>query len=312
MSNNKTPGWQLAVEEAKEKFTVIAAGNGGLVDYAQESYFALQILEKSDYLQKAELQSIINAVVNVATIGLTLNPAMKLAYLVPRKPNKSSPVMACLDISYIGLVKLATDSGSVLQVASVPVREKDSFTWKSPFDLPIHHFNPFAKEAERGQIVGVYTAARLSNGCFQLDAISREEIDKIRNVSRAENGPWKDWFEEMVKKTGIKRASKLWPRTQRLASAEAILNEHEGIEFDHQEEAPAIEGPKAKSEIEGPKAKSEIGNVSILDRIAACKTLHELDAVYGDVQAMPQGEDKKLALIAGKNKSKQLKEKVAA
>src|SRR6185312_12653898 len=111
-------GWQLAVQEAKEKFELIAANNGGLVDYAQESYFALQFLEKSDYLQKANLQSIVNAVVNVATVGLTLNPAMKLSYLVPRKPTKDSPVMACLDISYIGLVKLATDSGSVAQVAS--------------------------------------------------------------------------------------------------------------------------------------------------------------------------------------------------
>ncbi|MDO1851433.1 hypothetical protein Q2367_25255, partial [Escherichia coli] len=35
----------------------------------------------------------------------------------------------------------------------------------------------------------------------------------------------------MMKKTVIKRASKLWPKSERLDTAVQVLNEHEGIDF---------------------------------------------------------------------------------
>lgn len=307
MAEEKVPLWKLAIRDAKEQFISVAEENGNLVNYNQEAYFASNVFEGNDYIQKSKYQTIVNAIVNIATIGLTINPAMKLAYLIPR--SEKGVIKTCLDISYMGLVKLATDSGSVLQVASVLVREKDNFTWKGPFDLPLHNCNPFLTESERGLVVGVYTAARLASGHFQVDAMSHEEIAKIRKLSKSEKGPWIDWPDEMTKKTGTKRASKMWPRTPRLAAAEAILNEHEGIDFDAQEQTEAIEGPKAKSEIEGPKSRSEKPK-SILDTIADCSTIEELEVAFSVVKGMPASEEKKLAVIAGKTRSKQLAETV--
>ena len=72
--------------------------------------------------------------------------------------------------------------------------------------------------------------ARLASGVTQIDTISREEIDKNRAVSKAKDGPWFAWFEEMVKKSAVKRASKMWPRTERLAAAEEVINLHQGNE----------------------------------------------------------------------------------
>ena len=216
--------WALAIASAERKFTEIAVADGNLVNYQREAMFALQTVAKSDFLQKCSTESLRNSVINVAAVGLTINPAMKLAYLVPRKG------VACLDISYIGLVKIATDSGGVLAVAAVLVRANDRFSYNGPFEAPTHVFDPFESEEKRGNIIGVYTIAKLASGVTQIDAISREEIDKIRSMSQAKSGPWFDWFEEMVKKASIKRASKLWPRTERLAQAEAILNEHQGNE----------------------------------------------------------------------------------
>lgn len=218
--------WGLAIADIQPLFESIAATDGNLVTYQREALFAMQIFDKSDYLQKCSPQSIRSAVTNVASVGLTLNPAMKLAYLVPRKG------VACLDISYIGLVKIATDSGGVLAVSAIPVRANDQFSYNGPFAMPDHKFNPFDNEAARGEIVGVYTAAKLASGILQVDTLSREEINKIRAVSMAKSGPWVEWFEEMVKKSGIKRASKMWPRTERMSAAEAILNEHEGMRPD--------------------------------------------------------------------------------
>ena len=65
------------------------------LNFEVEAGFAVQQLESNDYLLSVAMnnrQSVINAVTNVAAIGISLNPARKQAYLVPRdkKPNCST------------------------------------------------------------------------------------------------------------------------------------------------------------------------------------------------------------------------------
>jgi recombination protein RecT len=214
--------WALAVAEAAEPFAHIAASSGNLVAYEREASYALQIIQGSDWLQKCSRESLRNAIINVAAVGLTLSPAHKLAYLVPRKGK------ACLDISYIGLVKIATDSGAVQAVHATIVRANDKFRYIDAFTNPDHEFNPFATIQERGEVIGVYSVAKLASGHTVVDTMSREEIDKIRSKSEAKNGPWGEWFDEMAKKSVLKRASKLWPRTDRLSKSVELLEEQEG------------------------------------------------------------------------------------
>ena len=222
--------WVAAIQEAEAKFNEIAIPDGNIVRFQREATFAMQRIGADALLQKCEFSSVRNALINVASVGLTLNPAMKLAYLIPRADNKANTMLCCLDISYIGLVKIATDSGGVRAVAATIVRKNDPFTWNGPFERPTHPYDPFASAAARGDIIGVYSTALLPNGTTQIDALSMEDIEKIRSMSKAKSGPWVDWFDEMVKKSVLKRASKLWPRTERLSHAEAILNEHQGNE----------------------------------------------------------------------------------
>lgn len=221
MSTQVAP-WKAAIAAAEKKFEDIAKQTGNLVTWQREAMFAMQYVDASEFLQKCSGESIRNSVINVASVGLSLSPATKLAYLVPRKGK------CCLDISYIGLVKIATDSGSVLAVKAELVREKDEFEYLDAFTTPRHKFNPFDPAKDRGDIIGVYVIAKLANGITQIETLSREEIDKIRGVSKAASGPWVEWFEEMCKKAAIKRASKLWPRSERLGEAERVLNEHQG------------------------------------------------------------------------------------
>ncbi len=217
----RAESWELIVQTAEEDFNKIAVLDN-LVRFESEGKFAVQIIMASEYLQKCSTMSIRNAITNVASVGLTLNPAMKLAYLVPRDGQ------CCLDISYIGLKKLATDTGSVLDSAAEIVRENDHFKYKGPYAAPEHEFDPFASEEQRGEVRGVYVWAKLPNGIDKIETLGMEEIKKIRSKSKAKSGPWQEWFGEMCKKAAIKRASKGWPRTERLSAAEAILNEHEG------------------------------------------------------------------------------------
>lgn len=197
------------------------------MNFAKEAQFALQLLQGSDYLLKAaqaNSAALEYAIINLASIGITLNPALKESYLVPRGGK------ICLDISYIGLVKLATDTGSVEWVQAEVVKEKDTFRYLGVGKAPIHEMDPFG---DRGQIIGVYCVARLSTGEHLSTVMSKTDCDAIRDKSSqaAQKGPWKDFYEEMLKKTVIKRASKLWPKSERVQTAVEVLNEHEGIDF---------------------------------------------------------------------------------
>lgn len=201
------------------------------VNFPKEAEFAMQALENSDHLYKvamANKASLCNAVVNLSACGLSLNPVYKLAYLVPRGGK------ICLDISYIGLLKLATDSGAIIYAVAKVVKEKDIFKLNGVGMEPTHDFNEFSKD--RGAVVGAYVVAKLSTGEFLTETMTIDELHSIRNRTESyksgKSSPWTTDPEEMYKKTVIKRASKLWPKTERLQKAITVLNEHEGINFD--------------------------------------------------------------------------------
>ena len=300
--------WAKAIAEAERKFTEIAVPDGNLVTFQREAMFAMQRIGADATMQKCEYNSVRNSLINVAAVGLTLNPAMRLAYLVPRN-DREKGMLCCLDISYIGLVKIATDSGGVRAVSATIVRKNDPFVFRGAFAAPDHAYDPFATAAQRGEIIGVYSTALLPSGVTQIDAIGMEEINKIRSMSKAKSGPWFDWEEEMIKKSVLKRASKLWPRTERLGKAEAILNESQGNEIDITPGAgtqQAIGGrpPRQNAAAIAQAAQfvepSEAGNKLIADLEALAETQGS-EAFMEVWKAMPQ---EKRALVGKTNRDR--------
>jgi phage RecT family recombinase len=197
------------------------------LNFIKEAQFALQLLDSNDYLFKAAQANpaaLEYALINLASIGISLNPALKEAYLVPRGGK------ICLDIPYIGLIKLATDTGSVLWVQAQVVKKNDVFKFLGVGKAPVHEMDPFGN---RGEVIGVYCVAKLSTGESLSTVMSKAECDDIKDKSSqaSKSGPWVTFYEEMLKKTVIKRASKLWPKSKRLDTAVQVLNEHEGIDF---------------------------------------------------------------------------------
>lgn len=208
--------------------------------FHKETEFALQALENNQFLADVATKnkaSFRNAIVNVAAVGLSLNPAHRLAYLLPRKV--SGEFRVCLDFSYMGLTKIATDSGSILIVRAEVVYEKDVFKYQGPFTLPI--FEPDCWAEDRGKKLGVWCAAKTEKGDYIVGFMSLNECYKIRDRSseswkahvkdKSKSSPWVTDEDEMIKKTIIKREYKLWPKTERLDNAIALINEHDGIDF---------------------------------------------------------------------------------
>ena len=247
------------VMSVEEKFNAVQVVDS--VTFAKEAQFALQALQNSDTKSKYSLlnvarntiegqRSLKNAIINVAAIGITLNPASKLAYLVPRDGK------ICLDISYQGLKKLATDCRSVEHIKYDLIYEKDVFKITGPLEMPIHEYTPLG---ERGELLGAYCIATTPDGKVYTTVMKIEEIEKIKKSSKAAGSPYSPWntfYEEMVKKTVVKRAFKEWPKTKsffRLENAIEVLNEHEGLK----EELTAQKALEADVEANDPRTEEE-------------------------------------------------------
>lgn len=204
---------QLVLRQETD-FNKLAAIHGA-VNFQREASFSLQILQSNSFLMDTALanqDSLKRAVLNVAAIGLSLNPMQKLAYLVPRDK------AICLDISYRGYVQLAIDIGAIKWAKAEVVYAEDTFKYLGINKEPVHEFNPFGG---RGEIVGAYAIAKTHDGEFLFDFMSNEEIFSIRDRSQSyksflkdgKQTPWKTDTLEMIKKTMLKRAAKSWPMT---------------------------------------------------------------------------------------------------
>lgn len=217
------------IHGAKDAFARVLAEPS--LNFEREAGFAIQILAANDYALSTagkSRQSVVDAVTNVAAIGISLNPAKKQAYLVPRGGK------ICLDISYMGLLDLAIASGSIMWGQADLVYSNDRFHLNGFDKAPEHGRNPF--DADRGDLVGVYVVVKTHSNDYLTTTMTLAEVDAIKMRSgsgKKGSGPWKTDFNEMAKKTVIKRAYKLWPKTDRLDAAIHHLNTvaGEGVDF---------------------------------------------------------------------------------
>lgn len=219
------------LELAKQDFMGVSVDQS--IKWQKELNFAIQLLQKNKYLDDmawSNTNSLKNAIVNVSAIGISLNPALKHAYLVPRQKQ------VCLDISYMGLLHLACMSGSIMWGQAKVVREKDSYQSKGIDKAPEHTFNAFG---DRGGIVGVYCTVKTRDGDYLTEEMSINAVYDIRDRSEAfkkSYGPWISDPEQMIRKTVVKRASSYWPKVDRLDTAIHMLNveNEEGIDFENE------------------------------------------------------------------------------
>lgn len=173
---------------------------------------ALMTIIRQPALLNCSRASILEAVIGLAQIGLEPGGPLGHAYLVPFKQT-CQPI-----IGYRGLIALARRSGELSSITAQVVFERDEFE----IDLgsgepPVHH--PYLK-GERGKPYCVYCVAKFRDGSRHTEVMTMDEVNKIRNRSRAkDNGPWVTDYLEMAKKTVVRRASKYWPISIEFADA---------------------------------------------------------------------------------------------
>ena len=237
---NNLNGVLKVISDRQDKFEQIDKANGNILNFETECLFAKQQLLKNNYtlgVATKNQNSLASAILNIAAVGLSLNPAQQHAYLVPRDNQ------ICLDISYRGLIQIGIDTGAIEWCRPEVVKAKDKFLWRGPTAEPTHEADVFS---DRGDMVGVYCVTKLKSGDIFCGTMSLEEIHKIRDKSKAytksKAGPWAEWPEEMAKKSIIKRDYKTWPQSNiRLGAAVEVLNSHEGTCYTIQEHEQYME-----------------------------------------------------------------------
>ena len=246
--NVERPKFEVLAVKAKQHFITVIDEN----TWNREFTFALQIMRNnvSAFKKIAEEnpQSITNAIINIATIGTTLNPALRQAYLIPRnvKINGANVMTACLDHSYIGLCQIATSSGGCIDMDADVVYAGDYFKYVRGLNPTLEHIpfsmrddlTPEKKAAGKGEMAYVYATAILPFGNVmhtKFIVLDRAEVELVRKTSQAPNSPmWTNHYGEGARKTAIKKLYKLLPQTDRMSTAIAAINEFDGIDFSEQ------------------------------------------------------------------------------
>ena len=166
------------------------------------------VVSNNALLQKADVNSIIMGSAVAASMDLPLNANLGYAALVPF--NSKDGCFAQLQVMVKGWTELFLRSGQCQSIICETVYEgqlvkKNKFTGE-------YIFNEDTKISDK--IIGFMAYFRLTNGFEKYEYMTIEEIkahaQKFSQTYRRGTGIWKEHFEEMAKKTVLKRLITKW------------------------------------------------------------------------------------------------------
>lgn len=171
---------------------------------------ALSALNNTPKLKECSQLSFLAAMMNAAQLGLEPNTPLGQAYLIPYK-NKGK--LECqFQIGYKGMIDLVYRNEQVQMIQAQIVYENDYFEYELGLESRLIH-RPALDN--RGEMTLVYALFRLKNGGYGFEVMSREDIikyaEKYSQGINSSYSPWKSNFEDMAKKTVIKRVLKFAP-----------------------------------------------------------------------------------------------------
>ncbi|RHA11725.1 recombinase RecT [Megasphaera sp. AM44-1BH] len=170
----------------------------------------LTAMSNTPQLASCTPKSFLGAMMQAAQLGLEPNTPLGEAYLIPFRNHGT---LECqFQVGYKGMISLAHRSG--LYVQAHEVHENDEFDVEYGLDPKLVH-KPVFKD--RGNVVAYYGMWKDKDGNFGFEVMSREDIEAhARKYSQSYGkgfSPWKTNFDEMAKKTVIKKALKYAPLT---------------------------------------------------------------------------------------------------
>jgi len=180
---------------------------------------AVNAISTTPTLAKCTPESLFISIVKGFSLGLEPNGVLAHGYLVPFKDKGVDK--AQFMPGYRGLIELARRSGKIKEIYATEVHENDMLevSMGTGKEL-IHKPNMFS---DRGKILGYYAVFKLDDGAVDFEIMNMEQIEKIKNMSKAGSSNYSPWnsghYDEMARKTVIKKLLKRAPMTVEAAAA---------------------------------------------------------------------------------------------
>jgi recombination protein RecT len=183
---------------------------------------ALTEVRKVPALGRCDQASFLGAIMQCAQLGLEPGGALGHAYLLPFENRRKGITEVQFIVGYRGMLDLARRSGQILSIEARAVYAADKFHVALGLNPDLTH-EPDWEAADRGPMRFAYAVAKMKDGGTQFEVMSRAEIERVRSKSKAgQSGPWVSHFDEMAKKTVIRRLFKYLPVSIELATAVAL------------------------------------------------------------------------------------------
>ena len=207
----------------------------------------LSALSTNPLLQQCTPKSFLGAMMTSAQLGLEPNTPLGQAYLIPRKNGKTQEWECQFQLGYKGLIDMAHRSEHIRDIQAHVVYEADEFVYELGLEPKLIH-KPAA--ANRGKPTHFYAVYHTRSGGYGFEVMSVEDVRQHAqkfsdSFKRGTFSPWQTNFEEMAKKTVLKRALKYAPMSTDYVKAaiqdETIKTELAKDMFDVPDEAIVTE-----------------------------------------------------------------------
>lgn len=202
-SSNKTMQQYIKTMEGE-----IAKALPAVITPERFTRMVLSAISVNPKLAECTPKSFLGAMMTAAQLGVEPNTALGQAYLIPFR---NHGVMECqFQLGYKGLIDLAYRSGDVSIIQAHVVYENDEFTYELGLDPTLKHI---PATSNRGNAIAYYAMFKTKDGGYGFEVMS---IDDVRTHAQRysksfNNGPWQANFDEMAKKTVLKRVLKYAP-----------------------------------------------------------------------------------------------------
>ena len=168
----------------------------------------LSAISVNPKLAECSPKSFLGAMMTAAQLGVEPNTALGQAYLIPFRNHGK---LECqFQLGYKGLIDLAYRSGDVSIIQAHAVHANDMFEYELGVDPKLRHI---PAKADRGAPVAYYAMFKTKDGGYGFEVMSMEDVQRHaeRYSKSFSNGPWQTNFDEMAKKTVLKRVLKYAP-----------------------------------------------------------------------------------------------------
>lgn len=236
----------------------------GELDPGEVMNTVLELSRQDSKLARCQPDSIVIGTLRACQLRLTLNRDLGHAFLIPRKNGYLTKQAghdvweATFQTGYKGVMHMVRKGNpNIHNIKAVIVYREE--VAEGRFQMtegasPMLHHQPSLERLPLDEYVGAYCIVEFKDGSrSDFEWMPRADIERARDVSAAkDDGPWKTWPEEMIKKTVIRRHCKrleLIPEyAERIRRSEAIDLEQTGEEQYGQPAAEPMQMPKPKAQ----------------------------------------------------------------